>query len=78
MLWIYMVTTGSLTAWLLHFLLVAICLVPEILVTMAETRDIKEGTVEKEVDFIGCFEQQLSFKSIWVDIRCSQPTHGAK
>lgn len=49
MVWIYMVTTGSLTAWLLHFLLVAVCLLPEFLVSMAETRSIHKDIVDSEV-----------------------------
>ena len=49
MLWIYMVSSSSLSAWMLHFLLVILCLLPDLLVVMAETQVIRNGIVDAEV-----------------------------
>lgn len=49
MLWIYMVSSSSPSAWLLHFLLVVLCLLPDLLVVMAETQIIRDGIVSSQV-----------------------------
>ncbi|XP_046657252.1 phospholipid-transporting ATPase IF-like [Daphnia pulicaria] len=45
MLWIYMVSSSSPAAWLLHFMLVVLCLLPDLLVLMAETHVIHNDIV---------------------------------
>lgn len=45
MAWSYMVSSSSLSAWLLHFLLIIICMLPDVLVVMAETQVIYNDVV---------------------------------
>ena len=49
MAWIYMVSSSSLSAWLLHFLLLVLCMLPDVLVAMAETKVIRNGIVDSQV-----------------------------
>ncbi|KAI9560836.1 hypothetical protein GHT06_011788 [Daphnia sinensis] len=66
MLWIYMVSTSSPAAWLLHFLLVVLCLLPDLLVVMAETQVICDGIVSSQSSIQranGKLERIVSFMS---------------
>lgn len=66
MLWIYMVSSSSPAAWLLHFLLVVLCLLPDLLVVMAETQIIRDGIVSSQSSIQranGKLERIVSFMS---------------
>lgn len=47
-----MVSCSSPSAWLLHFLLVTLCLLPDVLVTMSETKVIHHGVVDVQVTIL--------------------------
>ena len=51
MKWIFMVVEASAGGWILMFLLMVICLLPDILVGMAETYFIRDGVVASRVLF---------------------------
>lgn len=49
MAWIYIVSSSSPAAWLLHFLLFILCMLPDVLVVMCETKVIRKGVVDTQV-----------------------------